>query len=44
LRKELDHLPPMETPLPVSQDALDEELMEEKVHLLQVGTPLRAMN
>ena len=24
--------------------ALDEDPMEEKVHLLQVGTPLRAMN
>ena len=44
VRKELDQLPPMETPLPVSKDALDEDPLEEKVHLLQVGTPLRAMN
>jgi len=44
VRKELSQLPPMETPLPVSKDALDEEPMEEKVHLVQVGTPLRSMN
>ncbi len=44
VRKELYQLPPMETPLPVSKDAPDEEPMEEKAHLVQVGTPLRSMN
>jgi hypothetical protein len=44
VRKELDQLPPMETPLPVSKDAPHEESMEEKGPLVQVGTPLRSMN
>jgi hypothetical protein len=40
----LYQLPTMGAPLPVSQDAQDEEPLEVKVPLMQVWTHLRLMN
>ena len=44
VRKELHQLSPMGATLPVSKDVPDEEPMEVRVPLVQVGTHLRSRN